>query len=77
MDWFSGLGRRVLQAYQDGLVMNCPAHRECAMAASKRLSSNTSAPQIAARDSASALGQVGGIQDETAFTLGQGPIVRH
>ena len=27
MDWFSGIGRRFWQAYQDGLSMSCPAHR--------------------------------------------------
>lgn len=47
MDWFSGFGRRVWLAYQEGLEMTCPAHRECA----KR------SGQIAARDSASAMPQ--------------------
>ncbi|MCW1986364.1 MULTISPECIES: hypothetical protein [Novosphingobium] len=45
MDWFSDIGRRVWLAYQEGLEMTCPAHRECV----KRPG------QIAARDSASAL----------------------
>lgn len=45
MDWFSDIGRRVWLAYQEGLEMTCPAHRECGM----RLG------QIAARDGTSAL----------------------
>jgi hypothetical protein len=27
MSWISTMGRRVLQAYSDGLVMSCPMHR--------------------------------------------------
>lgn len=27
MSWVSTFGRRVLQAYSDGLVMQCPIHR--------------------------------------------------
>jgi len=27
MNWVSTVGRRFLQAYSEGLVMNCPLHR--------------------------------------------------
>jgi hypothetical protein len=27
MSWVSTMGRAILQAYSDGLVMNCPMHR--------------------------------------------------
>lgn len=29
MSWVSTIGRRVLQAYTEGLVMTCPMHRAC------------------------------------------------
>lgn len=50
MDWFSDIGRRVWLAYQEGLEMTCPAHRECGTR-----SGPVSMGQIAARDSNSAL----------------------
>ena len=34
MSWISTVGRRVLQAYSEGLVMNCPMHRHHADMAS-------------------------------------------
>ena len=46
MDWFSDIGRRVWLAYQEGLEMTCPAHREFG---------TRTTGQIAARDSNSAL----------------------
>ncbi|NKJ41741.1 MULTISPECIES: hypothetical protein [unclassified Novosphingobium] len=60
MDWFSGIGRRVWLAYQEGLEMTCPAHREC----------GTRFGQIAARDSASALPQQRPTEFSASFTFG-------
>jgi len=78
MTSFSQFGRRIWIAYQEGLLMTCPAHRECA-----------GTGQIAARDAATAApagfrpamtapaAAIDGLQDDVAAALQLGSQLRH
>jgi|GEM_PF-3718640 hypothetical protein len=76
MDWISGVGRRVWLAYQEGLMMNCPAHRQCVMQ-SPQIAARDSLPVITAEMEAVVAQAKGGAAGDAASSLQPGTSARH
>lgn len=84
MDWFTQFGRRILEAYQEGLEMTCAAHCANGMAHQFGRIDNPlgttpmfTGPTVEASVAMIAAARIDGRQDDVAQAIQPGSAVRH